>query len=214
MLTLGHIPHDAPMPDLLESTGVIRLLTTAELTKYSRDSLRLWCLEHARYGLPTRELITWLKDFIGDRTSIEIGSGSGDLAFHLNIRATDSRLQDDPMVAAYYRMLRQPVIKYPPFVEKLAASAAIEKYKPQVVVASWVTRWIDETDATEAAKGGNMYGIKEDLIVKSGITYVLIGNIAVHKHKSIFEMEHKEYVFPFVKSRAFDERLDRIWVWN
>jgi len=177
------------------------------------NDLRAWCHRHARYGLLTTELIEWLKTFIGDRTAIEIGSGSGDLAYHLGIKATDNRQQEWADVALLYKMMGQPVIRYPLIVEELDALDAIAKYDPQVVVASWVTEWIDP-NVPPPPHGGSIYGVKEDQIVGSGRNYVLIGNKTVHGHKKIMDIKHEEYDFPFIKSRSASPSENRIWVWN
>ena len=207
------ILEDTPLPDLLDEHQHIKLLPAAELDAIPRDALRLWCHVNARYGLPTQELIAYLKKRIAGRNAIEIGSGYGDLAYHLGIPATDSWIMTDPKVAAFYRTMGQPVIDYPPFVEKIEALAAIEKYKPEIVIASWVTRWIDP-DLPMPAGGGSIYGVKEDLLLATGVTYIFIGNLGVHQHKQIRNLEHQELILPFVRSRAQDPSLDRIMIWN
>ena len=198
--------------DLLNSEGFLRLLSCEYYNTIPWQELRLWCHYNARYGLPTIELVEWLKATIGDRKAIEIGSGAGDLAYHLGIQATDNRQQEWPDVALFYKMKGQPTIKYPASVERLSAIEAIKKYAPEVIVASWVTEWVDPDNVP--VHGGNMYGIKEDKIVGSGRTYILIGNINVHGHKKIMNIAHETHDFPFLKSRGANREGNRIWVWN
>jgi hypothetical protein len=207
------LPSDLELPDLLDSNGQIKLLTAAAYATFSRDALRLWCHRYARYGLPTVELIQWLQDRINGRKAIEIGSGCGDLAFHLGIPATDNRMQEWPLIRFHYEMTGQPVIQYPSFVEKLDALDAIDQYQPDVVVASWVTEWIDPSQPPPDA-GGNAWGVKEDEIVATGCTYILIGNQKVHGGKKIMAEPHEEFTLPFLRSRATYPALDRVWVWN
>lgn len=202
-----------PMPDWLDDNGLIKLHSAAEIDKVSPQARALWCHVHARYGIPTQELIAWLKTIIGNRRAIEIGSGSGDLAHHLGIQATDSRMQDNPEIRAMYQMTRQPTIAYPPFVRKLEALDAVEEYDPDVVVASWVTRWIDP-DKPMPASGGSIFGVKEEKIVEKGITYVLIGNHSVHGNKDILKLDHRELNLPFLRSRSSKPDLNRVWIWN
>jgi len=51
----------------------------------------------------------------------------------------DQRQQEDPAIRAYYESIAQPDLRYGDGVEKLSASEAIGKYKPEVALASWVT---------------------------------------------------------------------------
>ena len=195
-------PATAPMPEnLLGVGGVLKLLPAATYDACHPDGLRLWCHKNARYGLPTRELIEWLKAEIGERKAIEIGAGHGDLAYHLGVCATDSWNQAEPQVRAYYAATGQPVIEYPKWVEKRDAHAAIRKYKPEVVVASWVTQWADPRGDAPPG-GGSIYGIKEEQILDKGITYILIGNHSVHGQKRIMARPHEELELPFLRSRS------------
>jgi hypothetical protein len=202
-----------PQPDLLGDDQIIKLLPAAAYDQFNWLGLRLWCHLHARYGLPTVELIEWLRIYIGDRSAIEIGSGAGDLAHHLGITATDSKIQDAPEARIFYLAIRQPTIRYPAWVEKLEALDAIAKYHPQVVVASWVTHWIDP-DKPPPPGGGCMFGVHEDRLLATGVTYVMIGNLGVHAHKPILQRAHREVRLPFLRSRARDPSLDRVFIWN
>lgn len=208
------IAANTPLPDLLDSEGrFLRLESSAYYDSIPNEALRLWCHQHARYGLPTRELYEWLLAEINGRFAIEVGSGSGDLAYHLGIIGTDNYQQTFPDVKALYDATEQPTIRYGQMVERLSAEEAIRKYNPQVVIASWVTQWIDP-NLPYPPEGGNMYGIKEDEIIKSGITYILIGNETVHGTKKIMRLPHETFNLPFVYSRSARPDLDRIWVWN
>jgi hypothetical protein len=204
---------DTPLPDLLDEQGHLRLLAAAEYDALDRTSLRMFCHQFGRYGLPTRELIAWLKDKIGSRKAIEIGSGHGDLAFHLGIPATDSWMQTRPDVAAYYHLTGQPAIHYPAWVEKLEAIEAIKKYKPQVVVGSWITHWVSP-HKIPPNNVGSIYGVKEHLIIDRGLTYIMIGNDDVHRFKPIMQRKHESLTLPFLRSRAKHPGLDRVYIWN
>jgi len=205
---------DTPQPTgLLREDGILHLHPAAFYDKIDRNSLKVWCHHNGRYGLPTVELIAYLRQGIGRRRAIEIGAGHGDLAYHLGIPATDNWCQTFPEVKMYYELTGQPVIKYPDRVEKLDAKAAITKYQPEVVIGSWVTQWCDPNDPSQIGKG-NMYGIDEEGIVAAGISYIVIGNIAVHGDKRILKLPHEELSFPFLKSRASKPGLNRIWIWS
>ncbi len=207
------LPTGLELPDLLDAGGQLKLLPAAAYDAIPRDSLRLWRHLHARYGLPTVELVAWLLERIAGRKTVEIGSGAGDLAFYLGIPATDNRMQEWPEIHFYYRMIGQPVIRYPAFVQTLDALDAVKEYRPEVVVASWVTEWIDP-NLPVPDTGGNAWGIKENEILATGCDYILIGNVAVHGRKKILAQPHREFRLPFLRSRAIHPHLDRVWVWN
>ena len=207
------LPNNLELPDLLDADGRLKLLPAAAYDGLSRDALRVWCHNYARYGLPTVELVAWLRERLVGRTAIEIGSGSGDLAYHLGIPATDNRMQEWPEIKFHYTMTGQPVIQYPDFVEKIDAVDAVAKYQPDVVIASWVTQWIDP-NLPPPETGGNAWGVKEDEILATGCEYILIGNQKVHGDKKIMAEPHEEFAFSFLRSRANYPALDRMWVWN
>lgn len=70
---------------LLADDGRIKLLPYTVYKDIPSVHLMAWGTWRARYSFPTIEMIEWIKDKIGDRKAIEIGSGNGDLGFHLDI---------------------------------------------------------------------------------------------------------------------------------
>jgi hypothetical protein len=198
-------------PELLDSHGIIQLKRSAELDLIPRNALRLFCHNQARYVLVTSELVTWLRALIADRKAIEIGSGAGDLAYHLGIPGTDNHCQEWPDVKAYYNLTGQPLVRYPDFVENLDALDAIKKYKPDIVIGAWVTQWVDPHKPIPAG-GGSMYGVNESLLLDTGVTYVMIGNDEVHK-KEIMQRPHSKYKLRFLRSRASHPEFDSVYVW-
>jgi hypothetical protein len=113
---------------------------------------------------------------------------------------------------AYYALMGQPTIKYGKAVERMDALDAVTHYRPEVVVGSWITEWIDPA-LPPPPHGGSMYGVKEDQIVAQ-CDYILIGNIATHGKKSIMSLPHEEHALSFVRSRAVNAKLDRVWIWR
>lgn len=214
-------PGQYVVPQLLDERGILKLLPASVYDTFDRNGLRLFCHNHARYGLPTTELVTWLREYIAGRSCLEIGSGAGDLAHHLGVRATDNRMQEWPEIKMQYAMTGQPVIPYPVWMEELDAIDAVQKYKPDVVLASWVTEWIDPAKLPPP-HGGNVFGVKENLIVTAGDiglshcnpTYILIGNDATHGKKQIMSRKHERFYFPFLKSRAKFANLNCVYVWH
>lgn len=128
-----------------------------------------------------------LRERIAGRRAIEIGAGNGALAQALGIAATDSRLQEEPDIAAYYRAIGQPPVRYGAQVEKLDAVAASAKYRPQVVIGSWITHL---ADPAPPEKGGSACGVDEEQVVASRDEYICIGNAQVHRHKPIWNLPH------------------------
>jgi hypothetical protein len=207
------IPADLVLPDLLNGCGMLRLLPASEYDEIPSINLRSWCRWYARYGLPTLELVAWLSVLTNGRKTIEIGSGTGDLAYYLDIQATDSKLQERPEILTFYKGLGQPVICYPDWVEELDALDAVIKYKPEIVIGSWVTEWIDG-DVPPPPGGGSIFGVKEDLILAQGVVYVLIGNRDIHGTKKIMDLPHEEYPLPFLRSRAKNPENNVVYIWG
>lgn len=198
---------------ILEPNGALRLMPASYYDSLDWNELRIWCHHNARYGLPTVELVEWLKERIGGRSVLEIGAGSGDLCHHLGIRGVDNHQQTWPDVAIHYALNGQPAIKYGPWVQNHDAVKAVKMFKPKVVIGSWITHWIDP-DKPMPAGGGNMYGVKEAQILELVDEYIMIGNLEVHKAKPIRSLPHEELSLPFVKSRAHNPQLDRIFIWT
>lgn len=197
---------------LLQPDGRMRLYPAAALQDIPLPALRLWCHRHARYGLPTFELIDWLAARIGDKPAIEVGAGAGDLGFRLGIPMTDSyQQQDDPQTVAIMAMAGQPGTKPLPDVHKEDAQSAVIRCQPDVVVASWLTqRWL----ATEPAGAGNMHGPREEVILANCATYIHIGNENIHGQKRILARPHETYHFPWLVSRATEQAKNVIYVWH
>jgi len=196
--------------DLLDANGHLQPRPCAEYDALSYEDLRLFCHWNARYLLVTTELVVWLKALIGDRSALEIGAGCGDLGRAVGIKMTDSYQQTWPDVKKYYDLTKQPIIKYGADVQERDANSAVKKWTPDVVVGAWVTHWIDP-HLPPPEGGGNMYGIKEDEILKHCKYYVLIGAEGIHKYKKIMALPHKVMDAPFVRSRRTD---NRIWIWK
>jgi hypothetical protein len=198
-------------PDVLEADGRPRVMPASFYRQTTVNERALLGARYGLYGLPTQEQVAWLKSTINGRTAIEIGAGNGALADALGIPATDSRMQEDPAIAAHYAALGQTVVKYGDKVEKLDAAEALVKYRPQVVVASWVTH--KYLEARHEA-GGNMFGIFEESIIAACEAYIFIGNTKVHAGKSIWSLPHVKTEPDWVFSRAVNGSPDFIAVWG
>ncbi len=188
----------------------IKLLPSSEWRKYRWNDFRAFCHVEARYGIHTFEQNLLLSEIVNGRKAIEIGAGSGDLGHYLNIPMTDSKQQERPEIKAAYEAMHQPIIKYPAEIDKMDALDAVVNYKPEVVIASWVTTYAPH----EMPYGSNPFGIREDIILKMVDTFILIGNIDIHGDKPIMKYKHDEIYEEWIVSRAAKQQNNRIWVWN
>ena len=133
----------------------------------------------------------------------------GHLGRLLGIPMTDSFIQTEPDVKLYYQALQQEPTNPPvAYVDKLTAESAVDKYKPEVVIASWLThKWID------GASQGSVYGPDEAHIVDRA-NYIHIGNDNVHKSKTINALPHDTLRYEWLVSRAMDQSLNNISMWS
>lgn len=198
-------------PLLLDASGALQVVSADLLAQTTAEERARFGVEHGIYGLLTEDLIHFLRTFIAGRRAIEIGAGHGRLAAALNIPATDNRQQEEPDVKAYYEALGQPPVRYGGHVERLEAADAISLYRPEIVIASWVTHRY-RPERHEA--GGNASGVDEEGVIAACDAYVLIGNTRVHQHKSIWSLPHRRIEPPWLYSRAINGTPDFIAIWE
>jgi hypothetical protein len=199
---------------LLEDNSGSLVLHPAKVIKdLPWDDLRIWMHFKAVYGVPTQELIEFLKKEIGDLPAIEIGSGCTGLGRFLSIKMTDAKIQNK-QAAIFYAAMNQPTIKYPRDVESLEALEAVDFYKPKVVVGSWITRWIDPNKPMpEDGFGGNMFGVKEDILISKVDKYIHIGSEAIHSYK--LKLKPTRVLKPdWLVSRGSVRKDDVIYIWE
>lgn len=197
-------------PEAIGPDGRLRILPSEFWENTTVDERAVFGNRHAVYGFPTIELVEWLTGYIGGRKAIEIGAGSGVLAEALGIPATDSHQQDMPVYREFYAKLGQKTVTYGPNVEKLDALQAVRKYRPQVVIGSWITHIYDEM---RDWAGGNELGVDEGRLLELTPCYIHIGNEDVHKGKEIWSRPHRIDYPPFLYSRAFNGSRDFLAIW-
>lgn len=193
----------------LDITGSLIVHPAAFWQGFNQVEITHFCQRYGYYCIPTVELVDWLRERIAGRKAIEIGSGSGVLASMLAIPATDSRQQERADMAPHYR-LRAP-IKYGKNVNSMHAEAAVKYYKPDVVIAAWVTH---KYRPTEHWRKGNQYGVDENKILRSVKTYIHIGHTRVHEAKPILEIPHGELAPPWLVSTAISAGTNYICWWG
>jgi hypothetical protein len=197
---------------LLDENGRMRLLGADEYRDMPLLHIRIWATLHGRYGIPTKELIAWLKERIGGRKALEIGAGCGDLGFHLGIPMTDSFQQvEDPDTVVYFAINRVRPTLPAPDVDKEDAENAVRRRRPQVVIASYLT---EKYDPRKHHTTGNMHGPREDYILERCDTYIFIGNEAVHGKKRLCKVPHETFRYPWLITRSKYTDSNVIYVWE
>lgn len=171
----------------------------------------LVCVLNGLYGLPTLELVDWLREFIGNRSALEIGAGNGALARALGIAAVDNRMQERPEIIERYNRQGQGLVRYGSNIETLEAIKGIKKYKPQVVLGVFITH---KYNPREHWRGGNMYGPDVREILKNCEQYVHIGNENTHASHVLWKYPHVLHFRPWLYTRCTSYGRDFIGVWN
>jgi hypothetical protein len=195
--------------------GVLKIMPKDFYRQFEQEALSAFCVEMGCYSLPTVELMNLVNAKIMEcspsRHAIEIGSGNGVVGEALGITCTDSWMQDDPTIKAHYEAMRQPTVPYRDHVMRLDALDAVARYKPEVVVASWVTHIYD---ATLPYRGGNTFGVDEQLLLDRIKRYVFIGNLDTHQHKPILAHKHETIQDDSMFSRSMRPELNALIVWD
>lgn len=188
----------------------MRVLPHSEWMKFSWAEIRTLLHETATYVVPTEELIDYLDELIGDEKAIEICAGNGYIGSNLDIMMTDSyQQQDDKMTVMMYDLMRQPRIKYPHTVLKLEASQAVRRMKPHTIIGCYAThKWRDDV------QNGNDKGVDFADVYAHIHRLVLVGHKETHKHNPMMELPHKEIELPGLLTRAADQSLNRIFIWE
>ena len=135
-----------PLDDLMfQSNGLLRVVPAKTLQSFSQEMLQFWCVKRGVYQYPTEELINFLANLIKGKKAIEIGAGNGAIGRALGITLTDSYMQTEPAMAAYYRLFHQEPITPPQDVLKFEGVEAVRYFKPEVVMSflaySTVATW-------------------------------------------------------------------------
>jgi hypothetical protein len=186
----------------LDGDGRLRVAPAAFWAETTSDERAVFGHRHAAYVLPTMELVQRLHELIDGRKAIEIGAGNGVLAEALEIPATDSRQQERPKYRKILADLGQPPVRYGKNIIHLDARRAIQRYKPEVVIASWVTH---RYDRNRHWAGGNEVGVVEEDILNHA-EYIFIGNEHAHHGKVIWDYPHEIEYPDYVYSRATPSR--------
>ncbi len=192
-----------------DTIGNFKVNSAEEINAIDPEKLAYYCNREAIYGIPSTELIQFLKEEIGDKKAIEIGAGHGYLGQALGIIQTDSYLQFRPDIAARYKMLRQPIINYPERVRKFDALEAIRRFKPQIVIGSWITH-----KGTPANPKSSTWGVDEEKLLKMVDKYIVIGHTDQHDAKFILKYPHRIIQENWICSRSLNREGNIIYIWD
>lgn len=203
--------------EIFDEAGLLKPMPAKFYSTVPDEHIALCGHKHGIYLFPTTELVNVVKEMIGSRKAIEIGAGNGCLGRALGIPMTDSHLQARSGIKILYEHMGQPPIKYPPDVIKMDAKQALQHYKPDCVVAAWVTQKWHKGD-----KEGCMYGVDEWDIINKVDKYILIGNFTVHFQKRVMKRHdmavghalNKKNMMPAIISRSKHREFDAIWYWE
>lgn len=198
--------------EALDERGRLRVLPAAWWQRFKQTEIAHFCVEQGLYCIPTTELVEHLAALLpAGPDVIEIGAGNGVLSEALGIVATDSMMQLQPEIMAYYNALGQPIVNYGANVKRMDAATAIRKLKPKTVLACWVTH---KFRPAEEWREGNAFGVAEEQILDRGVRYVFVGNERVHKGKPIWDRPHSIHFYPWLVSRRMTAARDFIAVWE
>lgn len=193
---------------VLNNDGTIKVLPAKDWLSFPWDEVRLFMHEYPIYVLPTRELIDSLRDLTAPyKKVLEIGAGTGNVGRNLGVRMTDSHLQADPRIKAYYEAAGQPTIRYPKDVVRCEAVYAVRLLRPDCVFGCYVTHW-------SLSGPGSSWGVKFDRILKMVKRLILVGNDETHGANPIMQDLHKEISIPGLITRAGTGPGQKIYVWG
>lgn len=198
-----------------DSQGLLRLHPAEFYLSLPPKLLRYWCYLTGMYAVPTAELMAWLLPEIGPAMlprTIEIAAGRDRIGAFLGVPMTDSWACCDLINQMFYNTLQQPMVVPCRDVEVLTAEEAVNKYRPEVVVAGWVTHKND--DPTSAPGNGRYDGVDEEWLLTRVKKYIVVGNLDAHHIKPILKRKHREVRAPWLVSKAVRQEHNRIFIWE
>lgn len=211
------IKHDLALleREALDATGRLKVMPSAFYRDIAQGALSVFCVKHGHYALPTHELLDIINQKIMEvspsRNALEIGSGNGTLGAGLGITCTDNFQQDTPELQRYYAQIQQATVKYGDHVKRLPALDAVDYYKPEVVVAAWVThKW----NPAEPHRKGNEAGVDEKILLSKIKRYIFVGNGRPHQDKPLLEVPHQTLQGDYLFSRGRVPEECALWIWD
>ncbi|WP_143056578.1 hypothetical protein [Chitinophaga sp. YR573] len=197
----------------LDNNGHLKAISALELHKIHEVERSAWAQMNSVYHFITKEMIEWLKEKIEGRSAVEICAGNGGIARLLGIPATDSYYETEPNGIDY--CLKKGIRPVFPAADviKMEANEAITYDKPKVAIGAFVPQIYLHSDVN-SDNPGKTWGVDEVLLLKKVQTYIMLGNEIVDKGKRIFKLPHQTYRLPWQITRANEQALNRIWIWD
>ena len=200
-----HIPTLREMHEQLTENGETKILPAKEWLRWGKNNLGAYLSYYNLWTVPTLELCDILDDEIGDLDCIEICAGLGYISKELGIRATDSYLK---VSEEYINTFGQTEhFQYPSFVEKIEASDAVDKYKPECVLGCYaVPKWTEERAKqyqleTGKELHGSIKGVDYDYILPKIKKLILVGHRELYYQHPFFKKKHRLIVNKNVLTR-------------
>ena len=215
---------------LVGTTGRIYPIPYSHIKDDTLDTLNVVMQALGLYTFPTLELCEWLYSQIDDNpeyephSAIEICAGTGWIGRQLGIPTTDIKNMENPEVQKIMLDSRSIPTIYADDVETLEASDAVSKYKPDIVIGSYVTsrQLVDKVDKRKAKtvgihmpNGGIITQNLMDIVrkeIKVGADVksicrkvykvILVCNMRVHRNESYMSLPHKTLSFPWLITRG------------
>lgn len=188
--------------------GLLYPIPQRELDRFSMGEKLYFMAYHGVYCIPTVELIQWMRENIVG-TAIEIAAGLGILGRALDIPMTDSKQRDDLKCLIQYGDTGIENIRYPSDIEKLSGAEAVEKYRPDTVVGTFVMhKW------RPGMEDGNEAGVDMEDMIKRVKRLILVGNIDVHKENPLLRGKYRSFPMSWLFTRATDQSKNRIYLFE
>lgn len=177
----------------------------------------LWANHNGIYSIPTDELVTFVRGKIGARSSHEIGSANSVLARYLKgsgMHCSDPRSQETTLIKALVNLTASNPPFTPSWVSHKNAKQVVEDYKPDVILAQWVTPGGMKNSGDQS--GRNSYGPDyKDMLTKIE-ELIFVGNKDVHQEVMFGELGEPDEQIEgdWILSRAFIPDRNAIWIWK
>lgn len=195
--------------------GILKVMPADFYRQFDQVDLFGFCARNGIYGLPTVELLNQINALILEaspsRLAIEIGSGNGAIGMGLGIQCTDSYMQGDPAIQAHYASIGHAVVNYGSHVAKIGGNEAVDYYRPEVVVACWVTH---KYNPAEHFREGNAFGVDEEQLLDKIKRYIFVGNLKVHAQKPLLQRPHRVIRADYLFSKSLHKDQNVILVWD
>jgi hypothetical protein len=196
----------------LNTDGTLKAVDDLALHQLDSTERRVWAHNNSVYQFVSKEMIAWLKGFIGGRTAIEICAGNGAIGRHLGIPATDNGYYLTAKGIGYCQSRGERPVRPAEDVINMEAIEAVEFERPRVVIGAFVPPQYKHMYGTSSS--GVSWGVDEEQLLRTVETYILLGNVESHMDRRIFRNPHKEYTPPWQVTRCENQSLNRMWIWD